>query len=482
MSAQLQASDVLAKGMPARQLIEELAAAYPLMLVARTSDKRIEWISDGWQAALHHVPNLVGCNLRDIIARIPRPEQSFPIVTSLRKTGAVRHAPVDFPVGADAAAPFEVTAFPLKLCADEPRIIVMARRRHAFEPAAPPTSLIECHPDAVIAIDPHGFIDYANRAATALLATSVSQLVGSAAAVLACDTEGMTRLVSSLDTDVPREIRLAVRRDGAEPLPVLGRIAPHRGPDGEPLGAILSLRSAADEQKATSDLAHRNEELEHCINSLAHDLRSPLVALLGFSRLLHQDYGEQLDDTGVHFVNRIEQAGHTMEDLIHNLLELSRIGQPGEHPTLIDPRTVLLQLAAEFKVRLDEEGIRLNLPASPPLVYCDRTRLYQVFCNLIGNAVEHMGECAERRIDVTIEAEPGWHHIRVCDAGRGVPTEHHDRIFEAFQSLGARRDGRRGTGMGLAIVRKIAETRGGRAWVESDQSTGAMFHVTLPQP
>lgn len=481
MSAQLQAGDVLAKGMPARKLIEELAAVYPLMLVARIGDKRIEWISTGWQTTLHSVPDLVGCSLRDIIAKIPRPEQSFPIVTRLREVGAVRRAPLELQVDADSAAPFEVTVFPLELSADEPRIVVMARRRHAVDAIGPPTSLIECLPDALIAIDPHGFIDYVNRAAIALLSTSESQLVGSAAAVLACDPEGMARLVGSLDTDVPREIRLAVRRDGAKPLPVVGRIAPHRGPNGEVLGAILSLRSCADEQQTISDLARRNEELEHCVNSLAHDLRSPLVALLGFSRLLREDYGNELDETGAHFVDRIEQAGHTMEALIHDLLELSRIGQPGEHPTLIDPRPVLLQLAAEFKARLDEEGIELSLPASPPLVYCDRTRLYQVFCNLIGNAVEHMGECAERRIDVTIEARPGLHHIRVRDAGRGIVPEHHERIFEAFQSLGARRDGRCGTGMGLAIVRKIAETRGGRAWVESGPGTGATFHVTLPQ-
>ena len=232
---------------------------------------------------------------------------------------------------------------------------------------------------------------------------------------------------------------------------------------------------------AVSDLLRRNDELEHCINTLAHDLRSPLVALLGFSRLLRQDYAEALDETGLHFVDRIEQAGRTMEALIHDLLELSRIGQPGEYPALVSPRAVLSQLSAELKPRLDEKRIQLSLPEDPPLVYCDRTRLYQVFSNLIGNAVEHMGDCDDRKITVEIKDEDGMHRITVRDHGRGVDPQHHERIFEPFQSLAARQEGRGGTGMGLAIVRKIAETRGGRAWVESRPDAGACFHVTLPQ-
>ncbi|MBT38636.1 MAG: hypothetical protein CL938_08840 [Deltaproteobacteria bacterium] len=232
---------------------------------------------------------------------------------------------------------------------------------------------------------------------------------------------------------------------------------------------------------ALADLTRRNAELEHCINTLAHDLRSPLVALLGFSRLLRQDYADRLDDTGTHFVDRIEQAGQTMEMLIHDLLELSRIGQTGECPALVDPRCVLAQLAAELKPQLDAEQIQLVVPENPPLVYCDRTRLYQVFSNLIGNAVKHMGECEPRKISVAIRDEAGLHQITVRDYGRGVDPEHHERIFEPFESLTRDRNGRSGTGMGLAIVRKIAETHGGRAWVENPPGTGASFHVTLPQ-
>jgi signal transduction histidine kinase len=168
-----------------------------------------------------------------------------------------------------------------------------------------------------------------------------------------------------------------------------------------------------------------------------------------------------------------------MEALIHDLLELSRIGPPGERPSMVDPRAVLLQLHAEVKPRLEAASIELVLPSDPPLVFCDRTRLYQVFSNLIGNAIHHMGACDDARIEVAVVEDEEFHRISVTDTGRGIAREHHQRIFEVFQSLGSRQDGSRGTGIGLAIVRKIAETHGGRAWVESEPGHGATFHVTL---
>jgi signal transduction histidine kinase len=146
---------------------------------------------------------------------------------------------------------------------------------------------------------------------------------------------------------------------------------------------------------------------------------------------------------------------------------------------MVDPRAVLIQLHAEVKPRLDSSGIRLVLPEDPPLVYCDRTRLYQVFSNLIGTAIHHMGPGDAHRIEVEVVEDEEFHRISVRDSGRGIAREHQERIFEVFQSLGARQDGSRGTGIGLAIVRKIAETHGGRAWVESESGRGATFHVTL---
>ena len=241
------------------------------------------------------------------------------------------------------------------------------------------------------------------------------------------------------------------------------------------------LRDASTSQRALAEIQRKNDDLEHCVDTLAHDLRSPLVALLGFSRLLRQDYGARLDDTGLHFVDRIEQAGRTMEMLIHDLLELSRIGQPGERRALIDPRAVLQHLHAELKPRLDAPASSSCCPQHPPLVFCDRTRLYQVFSNLIGNAIEHMGPCPSHASSCDVVEDADCEHITVHDPGHGIAPEHHERIFEVFQSLAPRSDERSGTGIGLAIVKKIAQTHGGRVWVDSRLGHGATFHVTFPR-
>lgn len=240
-------------------------------------------------------------------------------------------------------------------------------------------------------------------------------------------------------------------------------------------------RGGAERATTIAALERKNAELEHCVHSLAHDLRSPLVALLGFSRLLRQDYGPVLDDTARHFIDRIEQAGETMEQLIHDLLEFSRIGQGGERRAMNDPRGVLMQIAAESKPRLDSGGVRLEIPEHPPAVYCDRTRLYQVFSNLIGNSLDHMGPCEDRSVTVEVWDDEEGHQIAVSDHGRGIASADHERIFEVFQSLGPATDGRRGSGLGLAIVKKIVETHGGRVWVESDRGTGARFRLTFPR-
>ena len=161
-------------------------------------------------------------------------------------------------------------------------------------------------------------------------------------------------------------------------------------------------------------------------------------------------------------------------------LETTTIGEPGERRTMVDPRAVLLQVGAELKPRLESEGMRLTLPDQPPLLYCDGTRLYQVFCNLIGNAIDHMGACEDPHIQVEIVEDCGAHRITVRDGGRGIAAEHHTRIFEVFQSLRSSGEGHRGSGIGLAIVKKIADTHSGRAWVESAPGEGAAFHVTFP--
>ena len=293
--------------------------------------------------------------------------------------------------------------------------------------------------------------------------------------------EGLDRMERELRPESPvRDQDAHLRRRDGTVICVSVSASLLRLEDGTDVGAVAYLRDVTERRRTEEDLARTNAQLEHYVDAVSHDLRSPLVSLLGFSRLLREDYGARIDEKGRHFLDRIEQAGRTMESLIHDLLELSRIGQTEVSESFIDPRSVLAHLHAEFKPRLDQDGVTLELPGNPPQLRCDRTRLYQLFSNLVGNALDHMGEVEQPTIRVGVKALPGAHQITVSDNGRGIDPSDQDRIFEIFQSLGPHKQGRRGTGMGLAIVKKIVEIHGGRVWVESHPGEGAHFHLTLP--
>ena len=247
-----------------------------------------------------------------------------------------------------------------------------------------------------------------------------------------------------------------------------------------PLRVVLV--DAAVPEAPLETLARKNEELETCLRSVSHDLRSPLVSVLGFTRLLRDDFGAPLGRTGLHFVDRIEQAGRNMQRLLQDMLELARIGDTPIRAVHVSPLKVLEVLVAELKLPLEEKQIELVLPNEAPVVIGDRTRLYQLFSNLIGNAIRHADPDRPGRIEVTVEEADGGWQIAVADDGPGIARADQQRIFEAFQTAAPPSRGGKSSGLGLAIVRKIVEAHHGRIHVESEPGQGARFVVWLPRP
>ena len=462
---------------PIRWILDGLARIHRWILVL-DEQRRVVWLSD----ALRELPGMsdlaIGVDARSFLARLPKPEQVFPLRSGMRERSQLTGSPLELRVADGRVIPVDLDLVRVE-SADGDLLIVIATEH--VDPASDglDSRLLDVVPDAVLAVDSGGFVRRANRAALRLLEASPDQVIArSITALLAKGADQIDALVCALQ-GAPRkaagELTLCSRSGRVHSLEVT--VTPLPG------GArAVFLRDVTGQRQTEQSLRKANEELEHCVGALAHDLRSPLVGLLGFSRLLRQDYENSLDETGHHFLDRIEQGARTMEALIHDLLELARIGEAGERPVLVDPREVLLQLAAELKPRLESAGIELVLPSGlVSRVYCDRSRMYQVFSNLIGNAIDHMGPRRDARIEVLIDEDERQHEIVVADNGRGIDPSHRERIFEAFQSIGTRSDGCRGTGMGLAIVKKIVERRGGRIWVESDPGQGARFRLTLPR-
>jgi PAS domain S-box-containing protein len=476
---------------PARTLLEALAKIYEFVLVT-DSRGRVLWRSNGLVELCGGERFRVGCEVKTLLPLLPgftQSERAFELRSRLRRDGFLTNAVIELSDEDGESVPIEVNVVPVSDRPEERSFyVVIARPVDSATSVAglaeqsrggPLASILDDAPDAMLAVDARGFVVYANAAVERLLGHGASQIVNRPVAALLNDAADLERLVSSIVEREVEEWELTLTRSDGRAARIAASARTRRLDDGTFDGTVLCMRDVTERYHAGTELSRKNAELEHCVHALAHDLRSPLVSLLGFSRLLRQDYGALLDDTGTHFVDRIEQAGRTMEDLIHDLLELSRIGQPGERKAMVNPATVLHQLQAELKPRLDAAGIELVLPQDPPLVFCDRTRLYQVFSNLIGNAIDHMGACEQPRIAVSIFEEGDVSHISVSDSGRGIDSKHHEQVFEAFQSLGPAKDGRTGAGIGLAIVKKIAETHGGRVWLDSRSGCGTTFHVTF---
>ena len=341
--------------------------------------------------------------------------------------------------------------------------------------------VLEGAPDGVVVVDRSRFITWANPAMAQLTGYSVDELIDQPLVLFLRSEQDLERIAAALRPVGPAwSEELEVRRRDGQPLSVSVDARLLTLPDGTELGAVAYVRDVTERRQIENELSRRAEELQNWVNAVSHDLRSPLVAVLGFARLLSEDYGDRLDDQGLRFLRRIEEAGRTMESLVHDLLEFARIGRSEPRRVHVDPREVLLQLHAELKPRLEEAQVDLRLPEEPPLVWCDRTQLYQVLSNLVGNALDHAGSPRRPLIEVSVVAEDARRHLVVRDYGPGVDPADHERIFEIFQTRGMRRNGKRGTGIGLAIVRKIAESHGGEAWVESRPGEGATFHVTFP--
>jgi signal transduction histidine kinase len=241
------------------------------------------------------------------------------------------------------------------------------------------------------------------------------------------------------------------------------------------------IRAHAEAQRADrADLAAKNAELERFTYTVSHDLKSPLVTIRGFAGLAGTDLAAGKTDRVRLDLGRIVAASDKMQGLLEDLLELSRVGRVVNVAEDV-PMGPLAREAVELvKGRLDEGRVVVEIAPDLPVVRADRRRLLEVLQNLVENAAKFAGEEGEPRIEIGTRHDGSEPVFYVKDNGRGIEPRFLERIFELFEKL---EPGMDGTGVGLALVRRIVEAHGGRAWAESDgPGRGATFCFTLPAP
>jgi PAS domain S-box-containing protein len=232
-----------------------------------------------------------------------------------------------------------------------------------------------------------------------------------------------------------------------------------------------------DLRKAMDDLTRSNAELERFAYVASHDLQEPLRMVTSYLQLLERRYKDKLDGDALEFINYAVDGSNRMKALINDLLSYSRVGTRGKDFTLTDCEEVLGRVLSNLEVSIEES--RGEVTHDPlPKVMGDDTQLESLFQNLVGNAIKFHGK-KPPKIHVGVKKDEKDWVFSVSDNGIGIDPQYFERIFIIFQRLHNRVD-YPGTGIGLAISKRIVERHGGRIWIESQPEKGSTFFFTLP--
>ncbi len=289
-----------------------------------------------------------------------------------------------------------------------------------------------------------------------------------------------------------RDLRLQfLRKDGSR-LPVLLNASVIRGSSGKFMstrGVLLDMTEKQKDERRILDLNRTlsernvqlevsNGELEGFSYSVSHDLRAPLRAIDGFSRILQEDYAGKLDAEGERVIGVIRSNTRKMSNLIDDLLAFSRMGKKAFSWSLVDMEALLHEILPGI-LSGSEKGYAFDVSLSAlPAAWGDRTLLTQVWANLLANAVK-FSEKSEKPT-IWVEGETIGEDVvyTVRDNGVGFDMQYYDKLFKVFQRLHAQAEFP-GTGVGLAIVQRVISRHGGRVWAESRPGEGASFHFSL---
>jgi PAS domain S-box-containing protein len=243
---------------------------------------------------------------------------------------------------------------------------------------------------------------------------------------------------------------------------------------------LFSFYDISKLEQLLEELKSKNDELQSFTYTVSHDLKAPLVTIAGFLGYLEQDARKGDMERLNRDVLRINEAVSKMQRLLSELLELSRIGRLMNAPEVVPFEEIVQEALSLVEGRLHAGQVEVQVETGMPSVYGDRVRLVEIIQNLADNAARFMGSQVVPQIHIGVETQNGVPTFFVRDNGIGIEPEYHERIFGLFNKLDAHSDG---TGIGLALVKRIVEVHGGKVWVRSEgKGKGSTFYFTLASP
>jgi PAS domain S-box-containing protein len=351
--------------------------------------------------------------------------------------------------------------------------------------------LLEAAPDAMVVVNSGGEIVLLNVQAEKQFGYRRDELIGQklkniipegfAERLLA---DGLRSVEDALAQQIGTGIELIARRKDASEFPIEIMLSPLESAEGILVTAAIrdiSVRKRSEEHlvKTMGDLKRSNDELEQFAYVASHDLQEPLRMVASYTQLLAQRYKGRLDSDADEFIAYAVDGSTRMQRLIQDLLTYSRAGTNRTAVREISSESALKKALENLRATIEESGAVVTHDQLPAIT-TDGTQLAQVFQNLIGNAIKYHGaEVPHVHVSAMNNGGNEW-IFSVRDNGLGIDPKYFERIFIIFQRLHGPKEFK-GTGIGLAICKKVLEGLGGRIWVESQPKNGSTFYFTLPQ-
>ena len=378
----------------------------------------------------------------------------------------------------------------------------IASRRLAHESAFH-RAILHSAAESIISTNPEGIITSFSRGSEKLLGYSAAELVGQTTPALIHDPSEVAEHAARLTEELGRPVEpgfetfvAKVRGGGSETrewtyirrdhtrVPVLLSVSEVADENGNVLGFLGVARDITDLKRAQADLERlaaelkrSNKDLEHFASIASHDLQEPLRMVTSYLGLIERRYKGSLDAQADEFIGFAVDGAKRMKTLISDLLAYSRLGmrpKAREPVAMSDP----IKLATEnLRLAIEEKNALISF-APMPVISGDPVLLTQLFQNLIGNALKFAGK-EPPRIQINARLKTSEWIFSVADNGIGMEAGNLDRIFEIFHRLHSREE-YPGTGIGLALCKRIVEIHGGRIWAESERGKGSVFHFSLP--
>ncbi|HEX2060570.1 MAG TPA: ATP-binding protein, partial [Thermoanaerobaculia bacterium] len=362
--------------------------------------------------------------------------------------------------------------------------------RHRFQPitaARAAREILDTMADALFVLDAAGCIRVINHSVTELLGYQSADLIGRSIDKLE-QTEGdetISRTLRDLAQRGPiRDQERVLRHRDGHPVDVSVSISPVGEADAKE-GAVLIARDIRERKRAEEELRdamlrleQSNRELEDFAYVASHDLQEPLRKIQAFGDLLTRKYVNVLPEQGRDYIARMQSAAGRMQVLINDLLSFSRVTTKAQPFVAVDLHAIASEVVRDLEARIRETGGRIEL-GPLPVIDADPLQMRQLLQNLAANGLKFHREGVPPVVAIHGELENGRCRITVSDNGIGFEPKYAERIFTMFERLHARTK-YEGTGIGLAICRKIAERHGGSISAHGRPGEGAEFVVTLP--